>query len=162
MNRLTVENTALRTVNLGMGSGYINTDELWMWRKAVIDGKVERKSGSVILCADDGSEIMRYNFFEAWPYYRLGGDGGLFDPADRGLGRDVQVDRLHQSVLGVEGVAARYARTALPLVARAYARLAKADAIYAAPTRRLLMRTGLGAMRVAEDEALATPICATG
>jgi geranylgeranyl reductase len=63
---------------------------------------------------------------------------------------------------GVEGVAARYARTALPLVARACARLAKADAIYAAPTRRLLMRTGLGAMRVAEDEALATPICATG
>jgi phage tail-like protein len=53
--------------NLVLKRGYINTDELWTWRKAVIDGKVERKSGSIILCADDGTEIMRYNFFEAWP-----------------------------------------------------------------------------------------------
>ena len=37
--------------NLTLKRGYINTDELWNWRKAVIDGKVERKSGSVILCA---------------------------------------------------------------------------------------------------------------
>lgn len=35
----------------------------------------------------------------------LRGDGGLFDPDSRGLGRDVQVDRLVQSVLAVEGVA---------------------------------------------------------
>lgn len=53
--------------NVTLKRGYINTDELWQWRKKVIEGKVERKSGSVILCADDGSEIMRYNFFEAWP-----------------------------------------------------------------------------------------------
>ncbi len=49
--------------NIIMRRGYVNTDELWQWRKNVIDGKVERKSGSVILCGDDGSEIMRYNFF---------------------------------------------------------------------------------------------------
>jgi phage tail-like protein len=53
--------------NITLKRGYINTDELWMWRKAVVDGLVERKSGSVILCGDDGSEIMRYNFYEAWP-----------------------------------------------------------------------------------------------
>ena len=53
--------------NIVMRRGYINTTELWDWRKAVIDGKIERKSGSVIALADDGSEILRYNFFEAWP-----------------------------------------------------------------------------------------------
>ena len=53
--------------NVVFKRGYVNTDELWQWRKRVIDGVVERKSGSVILCADDGSEIMRYNFFEGWP-----------------------------------------------------------------------------------------------
>jgi len=53
--------------NITLKRGYVNTDELWSWRKKVIEGKVERKSGSIILCADDGSEIMRYNFFEAWP-----------------------------------------------------------------------------------------------
>jgi phage tail-like protein len=53
--------------NIVMKRGYINTDELWQWYKAVIDGKVERKSGSVIICGDDGNEILRYNFFEGWP-----------------------------------------------------------------------------------------------
>jgi phage tail-like protein len=53
--------------NITLKRGYINNTELWEWRKAVIEGKVQRKSGSIILCADDGAEIMRYNFFEAWP-----------------------------------------------------------------------------------------------
>ena len=41
--------------------------ELWDWRQTVIDGRIERRAGSIIICGDDGSEIMRYNFFEAWP-----------------------------------------------------------------------------------------------
>jgi len=47
--------------------GYTNDPELWNWRKSVVDGNVERHSGSIIICADDGSEIVRYNFFGAWP-----------------------------------------------------------------------------------------------
>lgn len=53
--------------NIVLRRGYTATDELWQWMKATVDGTVERKSGSVILAADDGSEILRYNFFEAWP-----------------------------------------------------------------------------------------------
>jgi len=53
--------------NITLKRGYINNTELWDWRKAVMDGKIERKSGSVILAGDEGSEILRYNFFEAWP-----------------------------------------------------------------------------------------------
>jgi phage tail-like protein len=53
--------------NLVLKRGYINTDELWNWYKAVADGKIERKSGSIISLGDDGSEIMRYNFYEGWP-----------------------------------------------------------------------------------------------
>ena len=47
--------------------GYTNDPELWEWRKSVVNGRVERRSGSIIICADDGSEIVRYNFFDAWP-----------------------------------------------------------------------------------------------
>ncbi len=47
--------------------GYTNDEALWQWRKSVIDGKVDRRSGSVILCSDDGTEITRFNFFDAWP-----------------------------------------------------------------------------------------------
>ncbi len=53
--------------NLILKRGFINTDELWQWYRAVIDGAVERKAGSLIVCAENGTEIMRYNFFEAWP-----------------------------------------------------------------------------------------------
>jgi phage tail-like protein len=56
-----------RYSNIVLKRGFVNTDELWNWYKNVVDGKVERRSGSIILTGDDGSEIMRYNFFEAWP-----------------------------------------------------------------------------------------------
>jgi phage tail-like protein len=53
--------------NIVLRRGYLNTDELWEWYKQVLDGNVVRRSGSIIICGDDGSEIFRYNFFEAWP-----------------------------------------------------------------------------------------------
>ena len=53
--------------NIVLKRGFINTDELWNWYKAVMDGKVERKAGSVIILDEAGNEIMRYNFFEGWP-----------------------------------------------------------------------------------------------
>lgn len=56
-----------RYSNIVLKRGFVNSDELWNWYKSVADGKIERKSGSIILSGDDGSEIMRYNFFEAWP-----------------------------------------------------------------------------------------------
>jgi phage tail-like protein len=56
-----------RYSNIILKRGYVNTEELWHWRKAVMEGRVERKSGSVIICDDSGNEIMRYNFFEGWP-----------------------------------------------------------------------------------------------
>lgn len=56
-----------RYSNIILKRGFVTSSELWDWYKNVADGKVERKSGSIILVGDDGSEIMRYNFFEAWP-----------------------------------------------------------------------------------------------
>lgn len=81
--------------NLTFKRGYINTDELWMWYKKVIDGKVERKSGSVILCADDGTEVMRYNFFEAWPCKWKGF-------SLKGKGDDVNVEEIELAVEKLE------------------------------------------------------------
>lgn len=53
--------------NIVLKRGYINSDELWNWYKSVANGTVERKSGSIISLDDRGGEILRYNFFEAWP-----------------------------------------------------------------------------------------------
>lgn len=53
--------------NLILKRGYINTEDLWQWYRAVQDGHVERKSGSIIALGDDGTEKLRYNFYEGWP-----------------------------------------------------------------------------------------------
>ena len=47
--------------------GVTDSDELWRWRKAVIDGRTERKNGSIILLDESGAEKIRWNFANAWP-----------------------------------------------------------------------------------------------
>jgi phage tail-like protein len=47
--------------------GITDSDELWKWRQTVIDGKTERKNGSIVLKDESGAEKLRWNFSEAWP-----------------------------------------------------------------------------------------------
>jgi phage tail-like protein len=44
-----------------------NTSEWYKWRKAVLDGKVDRRSISVIFHNDAGAETSRINLFNCWP-----------------------------------------------------------------------------------------------
>ena len=37
------------------------------WFQTVLDGKTERKSGSILLLNDKGNVAGRYDFYEAWP-----------------------------------------------------------------------------------------------
>lgn len=53
--------------NIILRRGFTNTEELWDWYKAVMDGRIERRSGSIVICDDVGDEIVRYNFLDAWP-----------------------------------------------------------------------------------------------
>jgi phage tail-like protein len=52
---------------LTLKRGITDTDELWKWRQTVIDGKTERKNGSIVLLDDTGAEKIRWNFLNAWP-----------------------------------------------------------------------------------------------
>jgi phage tail-like protein len=47
--------------------GITDSDELWRWRRTVIDGAIVRKNGSIILLDSTGREKLRWNFFNAWP-----------------------------------------------------------------------------------------------
>lgn len=47
--------------------GITDSDELWKWRSTVVNGKIVRKNGSIILLNDQGQEKLRWNFFNAWP-----------------------------------------------------------------------------------------------
>ncbi len=47
--------------------GITDSDELWRWYQGVMDGKAERRNGSIVLLDDRGSEKLRWNFANAWP-----------------------------------------------------------------------------------------------
>lgn len=47
--------------------GVIKDPELYAWIKAVADGNVQRRDGSVVQYDAIGAEAYRWNFFDAWP-----------------------------------------------------------------------------------------------
>lgn len=47
--------------------GITDSDELWRWRQTVIDGKAQRRNGSIVLRDETGAEKIRWNFLDAWP-----------------------------------------------------------------------------------------------
>ena len=40
---------------------------VWKWMKTVVDGRPDRRSGSIVLLDGDRREVARYRFREAWP-----------------------------------------------------------------------------------------------
>ena len=53
--------------NITLKWGITDDASLFDWRKKVIDGKVERKNGSIVLMDEAGDEKVRWNFVNAWP-----------------------------------------------------------------------------------------------
>jgi phage tail-like protein len=48
--------------------GLTSSTELWNWRQDVINGKVLRRNGSVVVFdLDNHTEVARWNFVNAWP-----------------------------------------------------------------------------------------------
>jgi phage tail-like protein len=47
--------------------GVTASRELYDWHLAVINGQLQRKNGSVVLLDSDRQEVLRWNFFSAWP-----------------------------------------------------------------------------------------------
>lgn len=53
--------------NIVLKWGITDDHSLWDWRKKTIDGKTERKNGSVVLMDEAGEEKIRWNFVNGWP-----------------------------------------------------------------------------------------------
>jgi phage tail-like protein len=41
--------------------------ELWQWRRAIVDGQLDRRAGAIVLLGHDRSEVARWVFREGWP-----------------------------------------------------------------------------------------------
>jgi phage tail-like protein len=52
---------------ISLTRGITDSDELWKWYRTVVEGKPERKNGSIVLLDDTGQEKIRWNFVNAWP-----------------------------------------------------------------------------------------------
>ncbi len=63
-----------RYANIVLKSGVTDSKELWLWRKSVIDGKIVRKNGSIVLLNDERQPVARWNFINGWPCRLSGPD----------------------------------------------------------------------------------------
>jgi phage tail-like protein len=80
--------------NISLKWGITDDAELFEWRKKSVEGKVERKNGSVVLCDDTGEEKLRWNFVEAWPTKWTG-------PSFNATGNEVAIEALELAHEGV-------------------------------------------------------------
>ena len=53
--------------NITLKWGLTDSRELYDWYRNVINGKVDRKNGSIVLLDTTGQEKVRWNFYNAWP-----------------------------------------------------------------------------------------------
>lgn len=53
--------------NITLERGFTATDDLWLWRKNIEDGIIDRRSGTLtVLDQDLKSIVAQYNFYESW------------------------------------------------------------------------------------------------
>jgi phage tail-like protein len=81
--------------NITLKRGFTPDDELYNWRKLVVDGRTERQSGSITLLNEARQPAIRWNFREAWPTKLEG-------PSLNGTGNEVAIETLELVVEGVE------------------------------------------------------------
>jgi phage tail-like protein len=96
------ENTTVRKLpgktmysDITLKWGVTDSDELWRWRQQIIDGDVQRKSGSVVVFdLANSQEVARWDFVDAWPTKWEG-------PALNATGNELAIETL---VLAHEGI----------------------------------------------------------
>ncbi|MEO5851919.1 MAG: phage tail protein [Nocardioides sp.] len=52
---------------ISLKRGFTDSRELWEWRKLVITGRTQRKSGTIQLLDEARQPALKWNFREGWP-----------------------------------------------------------------------------------------------
>jgi len=81
--------------NITLKWGMTDDAELWDWRKKAMNGKIQRKNGSIVLLDDAGKERLRWNFRDAWPTKWTG-------PSFNSTGNEVAIETLEIAHEGLE------------------------------------------------------------
>lgn len=84
--------------NITLRWGLTDSEELWAWRQQVIDGQIQRKSGSIVIYdLQNRREVVRWNFINAWPTVWKG-------PDLNASGNEVAVETLEIAHEGIKRV----------------------------------------------------------
>lgn len=97
------DNTTMRKLpgttkytNISLKSGLSDSRELYDWYRKVVTGKTERRNGSIVVLDADGiTEVVRWNFFNAWPTK-------LEAPLFSAKGNEVAIETLELAHEGLE------------------------------------------------------------
>lgn len=83
--------------NITLKRGITDAMDLWEWRRKVEEGKVDesRKNGSVVMYDQNGHEVARWNFTNAWP-------SKLTGPSADAKANNVAIEELEIVVEGYE------------------------------------------------------------
>ena len=81
--------------NITLKWGTTDSRELYDWHLGVVNGKVRRLNGSIVLYDERGDEAARWNFFRGWPTKWEG-------PALSATGNEVSVETLEIAHEGLE------------------------------------------------------------
>ncbi|MBX0331206.1 phage tail protein, partial [Oscillochloris sp. ZM17-4] len=79
--------------------GITDAMDMWKWRKLVEQGKIEeaRKNGSIVMFNQQGAEVARWNFVNAWP-------SKLNGPAANAGNNEIAIEELEITHEGYERV----------------------------------------------------------
>jgi phage tail-like protein len=78
--------------------GVTNSDNLWSWYEKVTEGTIQRKNGSIILLEQNGVELWRWNFYNAYPVKWVG-------PELNSVSSEIAVETLEITHQGLKGIA---------------------------------------------------------
>jgi phage tail-like protein len=83
--------------NLSLKWGITDSLELYEWYQEGVTGKVDRKNISVVVNDEEGTDVARWNFVQAWPT--------KYDPTDlNATGNEVGIETLEIVHEGMERV----------------------------------------------------------
>ena len=77
--------------------GITQSHDLYDWHRALLQGQNDRRNGNIILLADDGTEVVRWVFSNAWPCKYEG-------PSLNALGNEVAIETFVLACESIERV----------------------------------------------------------
>ena len=80
-----------------MKRGITESLDLYDWHRALLQGQIDRRNGSVRLLDDEGQEVVRWVFSEAWPRKYQG-------PGLNALGNEVAIETIVLACESIERV----------------------------------------------------------